>query len=439
MWIATSDLPATPVNAFYQQLDRALRKNHFGDTVRQLCAPFYVMDASRGGRPGVDPEVYFKMLMIGFFENLGSERALAARCADAFSIRAFLHYALTERTPDHSTLSVIRQRLPGEVYREVFALVLKALKRHKLLKGNRLAIDASVLEANASLRALQHRCTGEAYAEYVRRLAAEAGVDPTDATAVRRFDKKRKKKTSNDDWQNPHDPDAKVGRTKHGATRMIYKPEHIVDVDTGAIVGVEVRPGDVHDTEGLAERVLESEATLNRALGVPLHTASIQVVVGDKGYYKVDELTTLQAVKIRTAISDPIETRRVDELAPPQRRAVRAAQRLVRSKRGKALLRRRGQTVERTFAHLLDGGGARRTTLRGQANIEKRYLIQAACLNLSLLMRTMTGIGTPKQALAAAAGLLGVLTGSCRHQWTRWSTWIASHAIAERFHVAAIA
>ena len=214
LWIAASDLPVTPVNAFYRRRDEALAKAGFGEAVRRLCEPFYESDARRGRRPGAGPEVYFKMLMIGFFENLPSERAIAARCADSLSIREFLHYALTEATPGHSTLSVIRQRLSSEVYEQVFALVLASLKRHGLVKGKKLGIDASVLGANASLNSLEHRLTGEAYGAYVKKLAEAAGVDPSDAAAVRRFDKKRPgKKMSNEEWRNPHDPDVKIGRT----------------------------------------------------------------------------------------------------------------------------------------------------------------------------------------------------------------------------------
>ena len=185
LWIATSEMPTTPAHGFYERLERALGKAGFGDTVRAICAPLYETDASCGGRPGIDPEVYFKMLMIGFFENLASERAIAARCADSFSIRTFLHYGWTERTPNHSTLTVIRQRLTPAIYQEVFALVLRALKKHHLLRGKRLAIDASTLEANASRRSLEHRLSGEAYGEYLKRLAETAGVDPTDVASVR--------------------------------------------------------------------------------------------------------------------------------------------------------------------------------------------------------------------------------------------------------------
>jgi len=432
LWIATSDLPITPVHGFYERLDRALAKSGFGDTVRALCASCYEMDAARGGRPGIDPEVYFKMLMIGFFENLASERAIAARCADSFSIRAFLRYGVTERTPDHTTLTVIRQRLSAAIYQEVFAIGLRALKRHKLLRGKRLAIDASVLEANASLRALEHRLTGEAYGVYVEKLAKAAGVDPRDAAAVRRFDRKRKgRKTSNAEWTNPHDPDAKVGRTKRGVTRMVYKPEHVVDLDSGAIVDVDVRPGDEHDTAALTERVLDVEERLNTALGEPPQTAQVEILVADKGYFKVAEVETLQAVGIRTAMRDPIETRRVDRLTAAQRHAVRNAERTVRSQTGKALLRRRGELVERGFAHVLDNGGARRTTLRGRENIWKRYLIQAMCANLSLLLRACVGVGTPKQALAASVALSATFRASIHelvmtwarvlHHWRFWN------------------
>jgi len=221
-WIATSDLPTTPAHSFYQKLDQVLTACQFGAEVRRLAAPFYDMDASKGGQPGIDPEVYFKMLLVGFFENLPSERAIAARCADSLSIREFLHYGLGERTPHHSSFTVIRQRLAAEVYEAVFGLLLRALKKKKLLKGRHLAIDTSVLEANASLRSLEHRLTGEQYRQYVKRLAAAAGVDTSDPRAVSAFDRKRPgRKTSNAEWQNPHDPEAKIGPDKKGVTRMI--------------------------------------------------------------------------------------------------------------------------------------------------------------------------------------------------------------------------
>lgn len=401
-WIATSELPTTPAHSFYQRLDQVLTACRFGEEVRRLAAPYYDMDTSKGGQPGIDPEVYFKMLLVGFFENLPSERGIAARCADSLSIRAFLHYELGERTPHHSSFTVIRQRLGPEVYEAVFAVVLRALKKKKLLKGRHLAIDTSVMEANASLRSLEHRLTGEQYRQYVKRLAAAAGVDPTDARAVSAFDRKRPgRTTSNAEWQNPHDPDAKVGPDKKGVTRMIYKPEHVVDLQTGAIVDVELNFGDQHDAHGLAARVLAVEARANVALGEPADAARVATVVGDMGYCDPAELDTLHAIGIRTAIADPVAKRRRDKLTDEKRRALSRAKRTLRSRSGRALMRRRGELGERSFVHVLDYGGARRTPLRGRENILKRYRIQAAGVNLALLLRHLGGIGTLKQSWAA--------------------------------------
>jgi transposase len=409
-WIPTTDLPSTPANTFYERLDHALAETGFGDAVRTLCEPYYEQDRSRGGRPGIDPEVYFKMQLIGFFEGLPSERGIAARCADSLSIRKFLHYELHEATPDHSTLTVIRQRLGPEVFEQVFGLVLKALKTHELLKGRRLGIDASVMEANASLRSLEHRLTGTAYAEYVRKLAEAAGVDTSDPAAVRRFDKKRPgRKTSNDEWQNPHDPDAKVGRTKRGTTRMIYKPEHVVDLETGAILDADVRSGDAHDTEDLTDRILETEARVNEALGDPKDTERVEFAAADTGYFKLVEIGLLQGVGIQTVIPDSQKHRRLDRLTDEERAVLDAARQTVTSEVGQLLGRRRSEIVERGFQHVLDCGAARRTTLRGRENIRKRYLVRAMGANLSLLMRHLTGVGTPKQALAAPEKALTVI------------------------------
>lgn len=410
LWIATSDLPATPATSFYQTLDGVLAARQFGDRVRELCARFYNRTTSKGGRPGIDPEVYFKMLMVGFFENLASERAIAARCADSLSIRAFLHYELTEQTPDHSSFTVIRQRLALEVYDQVFGLVVAALHEKKLLRGKHLAIDTSVLEANASLKSLEHRLTGEKYRQYVKRLAKAAGVDTSDPRAVSAFDRKRKgRKTSNQEWRNPHDPDAKVGLDKKGATRMLYKPEHVVDLETGAIVDVELKPGDEPDAKELAERVRKAEEGLNQALGEPRGVARVETVAGDMGYCEVKALVTLQTVGIRTAIPDPVSNRQVAKLPDDQRRALRSAHQTVTSTSGRWLMRHRGEFCERSFVHVLDYGGARRTTLRGRENILKRYLMQAACLNLSILLRETVGIGTLKQTWAASRAALSLL------------------------------
>lgn len=398
-WIAADQVVTSAQIGFYAKLEETLESFDFAAKVRTLCAPAY--DKSGVGRPGIDPVVYLKMIMVGFFEDLPSERAIAARCADSMSIRAFLKYELNERTPEHSSFTVIRQRLGLEIYQQIFTLTVQALREHGLLRGKNLGIDSSVIEANASLRALVHRNTEEQYWDYVKRLAAEQGIDPEDTAAVRRFDRHRPGKGSNQEWQNPHDPDAKIGRTKDGATDMIYKPEAVVDLDTGAIVQADVHPGDQVDHKEVATRVLEAQQTINQACEQPLDRLTAISITSDKGYYAVDQLQALQQEGIRTVISDPIDNRRVDKLEPQQQRAVRAARRSVKSESGKELLRRRGMHIERSFAHILDCGGMRRTTLRGWENLNKRFKLGAAFYNLSQLMRKLFGFGTPKQLVAA--------------------------------------
>ena len=404
-WVATQQVAKSPKSTFYSKLDETLDSFDFAAKVREICAPAYKQTGT--GRPGIDPVVYLKMLMVGFFEDLPSERGIAARCADSMSIRAFLKYELDEKTPDHSSFTVIRQRLGLDIYDRIFTLTLQALREHGLLRGKNLGIDSSVIEANASLRALVHRNTEEQYWDYVKRLATENGIDPDDAAAVRKFDRNRPGKGSNQEWVNPFDPDAKIGRTKDGATDMIYKPETVVDLDTGAIVQAQVHVGDQADHKEMATRVLEAQQSINKATGEKLDTLTVNTVTSDKGYYAVNELQALQEEEIRTVIADPIDNRRLDKLEPDQKKAVLVARRSTKSTSGKALLRRRGMHIERSFAHILDCGGMRRTTLRGWENLNKRFKLAAAIYNLSQLMRKLIGIGTPKQ-LAARGQLLFV-------------------------------
>jgi transposase len=408
-WVVAERLPKASPSRFYELLNRTLEAMDFAEQVRAICAPAYA-DAARGGRPGIDPVVYFKMLMVGFFEGLESERAIAARCADSLSLRGFLGYALDEATPDHSSMSVIRQRLGSECFARVFALVLAALQRHGLLKG--LGIDSSVIEANASLRNLSERNTEEGYWSYVQRLAKEAGLETTEGAALRSFDRKRVgKKMSNAQWHNPHDPDAKIGRTKDGATDMVYLPEHTVDLETGAIVQAQVLAGDHRDSEEFSERVIEAVINVQEAQADP--KALPETLTGDKGYFSLEEMGRLQALTLKTVISDPHRAqRRFDRLSSAQRQVLARAQRSVSSKYGRALLRQRGQHIERSFAHVLDAGGLRRTTLRGLENLNKRHQIAAACYNLSQLLRRLYGVGTPKQWMALCADVF--VTVLCR-------------------------
>ena len=413
--MAANRLPKASPSRFYEMLNETLERMRFPEQVREICAPAYA-DEAKGGRPGIDPVVYFKMLMIGFFEGLESERQIASRCADSLSLRGFLGFRLDEATPDHSSMSVIRLRLGSECFQTVFALVLKALHEHGLLKGRHLGIDSSVIEANASLRSLKERNTEESYWKYVQRLAKEAGLETDDAAQLRRFDQKRPgRKTSNTEWQNPHDPDAKIGKTKDGATDMVYLPEHTVDLETGAIVQAQVLPGEHRDSEDLSGRVIEAVVAVQEAKQD--ETLLPETLTGDKGFFSLKEVGLLHEFSIKTVIPDPHRGRRnLNKLTSAQRQALRRTERSVRSRYGKRLLRKRGEHIERSFAHVLDAGGMRRATLRGLENLNKRHMIAAACYNLSQLLRRLHGVGTPKQWLARfghlVAGFLMLITGT---------------------------
>jgi transposase len=434
-WIAADRVVTSTKGGFYAKLDETLESFGFAAKVRELCLPAY--DKSGVGRPGIDPAVYLKMLMVGFFEDLTSEREIAARCADSISIRAFLHYELTEATPDHSSLSIIRQRLEGPIYEQVFALVLAALQAHGLLRGRNVGIDSSVMEANASLRGLVNRNTGEAYWDYVKRLAAQSGIDPEDSAAVRRFDCKRPKKMSNQEWENPDDPDAKIGPKKDGATDMIYKPQTVVDLDTGAIVGAEVLPGNQADNQEVATAILEAQQNINAARGEDPDQMTVETATGDKGYYALGQLQALQREAIKTVICDPVRNRRMDQLKPDEQQAVTAAARSVSSNYGKELLSKRGQHIERGFAHILDCGGMRRATLRGRQNLQKRFTLAAAFYNLSQLMRKLCGVGTPKQWAAMGRGAAGAfLNGLLMGLWALMAELLKTKESEEQNHPA---
>lgn len=454
LFVPAARLVQPAAGSFYAKLPQTLESFNFAVRIRELCAPAY--SGSQRGRPPVDPAVYFKMLMIGFFENIASERGIAERCSDSISIRFFLGYDLTEATPDHSTLSLIRGRLSEDVYQEIFVLILGALQQQGLIQGRQVGIDTSVIEANAALKSLVNRDTQEAYWEYVRRLARENGVNPEDAAAVRQFDRKRPQKMSNEDGENPHDPDAKIGPTKAGATDMIYKPEHTVDLDTGAVLQAQVRLGHEADPKDLAAHVLPAQVNINLAQERPADSLTIQSATADKGYHAAEELSQLQREGIRTVISDPVRNRNLAKLSTVQAKAVSAARRSAHSQSGKRLLKKRGMHLERSFAHVLDAGGARRTTLRGLENLNKRFKVTAAIYNLSQLMREIWGGGTPKQWVAGvkplawlrfhlvARGWLEFVIGITRRlahlqgQWeqtrTKWAGWV-KYKVADFFQM----
>ena len=394
-WIETRRLPKLSAGGFFRRVNEVLAEIGFGEEVHRLCRPAYSQRSD--GRPGIDPVVYFKMLMVGFFENLPSERAIAARCEDSLAVRAFLGYELDEATPDHSSLSVIRHRLPAEVYQAVLELILKALKEGGLLKGRNIGIDSSVIEANASLKSLVVRNTEEAYWDYVKKLAIAAGIDPNDEKAVRQFDRKRPgKKLSNEQFKNRHDADAKISRQK-GKTDLIYKPEHSVDMDSGVIIQAQLAAAESADSVGLSERIQSVQDCLERLEP----GKKIKTVVADGNYHSLGNVCALQEAGFKVVIPDTNAAKRREELlSDEQRKALHKAQKSHQSKSGSRLMRLRGQHIERSFAHILDCGGMRKATLRGKVNLQKRYHFAVACYNLSQLLRKTFGCGTLKMALA---------------------------------------
>src|SRR6516162_3843472 len=229
LFIATGDLPQSPGHCFYEKLNHLLDEAHFDRYVEDLCQPYY---ADGLGRDSIPPGVYFRMLLVGYFEALDSQRGIAWRCADSLSLRGFLGILWDESTPDHSSLTKIRQRLPLEVHQQVFVFALKVAQDKKLLRGKTVAVDSTTLEADAAMRGIVRKDTGEDWKEYLKRLLAEQGVDnPTDEE-IRRFDKGRTKKVSNQEWGSPTDPDSRIARMKDGTTHLAYKAEHAVDLDS---------------------------------------------------------------------------------------------------------------------------------------------------------------------------------------------------------------
>jgi len=410
LWVARQDIKAGSSRGYYDSLSELLDRSGFGDAARALCAPYY--SAAGAGRPPLDPEVYFKMLFVGFFEGVCSERATASRCEDSISIRRFLGYDITEATPDHSTLSRVRTRLPAEVFEGAFDLVLSIVREAGFLEAAAIGNDSSTMEADASMEALVNRLDHRSYWDHVRALAADAGIDPEDGAAVRNFDKGREgRKTSNKEWVNPHDRDAKVGRRKDGAFDMIHKAEHTVDLESGAVIGAVVLPGDQGDAEGFGERMVEVAALADAMDDADADTdtdtedtgtePAKREVVADTGYHQKDELETLAEAGLTPVIPAPKNRKLPDpEKEPGAHVAAGAALEACGSERGKKLLRERAEKVERSFAHILDSGGMRRTTLRGLENINKRYKVACAAFNLSVVMRKIFKFGTVKQYVA---------------------------------------
>jgi transposase len=423
MWVPTTELPVSPGHPFYARLNTILDEAGFDRFVEAQCRAFY---APVMGRPSLAPGRYFRLLLLGYFEGLDSERGIAWRAADSLAVRSFVGLGLDTAAPDHSTISRTRRLIDVETHRAVFTWVQERLVAAGLLKGRTIAIDATTLEANAAMRSIVRRDTGESYQAFLTRLAAESGIKTPTREALARLDRRRKKRTSNKDWENPSDPDAKITKMKDGRTHLAHKSEHAVDLDSGALVAVTLLGADVGDTASLEKTVIAAAEQVEAAHAASPTPPTLRELVADKGYHSNQTMVDLHAVAVRSYIAEPERGRRHWTKAPEAQGPVYRNRRRVRGARGKRLMRCRGQYVERSFAHVYDTGGLRRTHLRGHPNILKRLLVHAGAFNLGLLMRKMFGRGTPR-------GLQGRRCGGSSQEiafgWFLERVWVPTQAI----------
>ena len=400
--IATADLAPAPAHPFYQRLNDVLQEAGFDRYVEDLCRPYY---SAGTGRPSIPPGIYFRMLFVGYFEGLPSQRGIAWRCGDSLSLRDFLGFLPTEATPEHSSLTRIRHRLPGVVHEKVFAWVLGLADANHLLHGKTVGVDSTFLEANAAMKTIVRRDSGDDWKTYLRKLAAEAGLSNPSDEDLRRLDRQRKgKKVSNAEWVSPTDPDSRIARMKDGTTHLAYKAEHVVDLESGLVLAAPVYPADQPDSGTLLPSVLAAQINLVRAGS----EEEIEEAATDKGYHKVETLAECEKAGVRTYTG---EQRRAQEHVwtdKPEawQKAYRNNRRRTKGTRGKRLQKKRSEYVERTFAHVCETGAARRSWLRGLLEVCKRYLMQVAGYNLGIIMRRLFGKGTPRSLQGAGAALL---------------------------------
>jgi len=405
LWITHNELAQAPAHPFYQRLNQLLDSEKFDEFVEKECAGFY---ADNNGRPSLAPGIYFRLLLLGYFEGIDSERGIAWRAADSLGLRRFLGIGLDEYTPDHSTISRTRRLIDVDTHRKVFFWVLGLLADRGLLKGKRIGIDATTLEANAALRSIVRRDSGESYEEFLKGLAQKSGIETPTREDLARLDRKRKKKGSNQDWVNPHDRDARITKMKDGRTHLAHKAEHAVDMETGAIVAVTLQEAHRGDTttvkETLAEagetvaELIEREAEKTPVESPKVNLGGIEEVVADKGYHSGPALEEMKAAGVRTYIPEKKQTGQRHWVGKEaQQQAVYANRQRLQRPKGKQLLRQRGELIERSFAHCYDTGGMRRTHLRKHSNILKRQLIHVGAFNLSLILRKLIGAGTPRE------------------------------------------
>jgi transposase len=396
------ELATAPGHPFYTRLNEVLDTAGFDSYCETQCVGFY---HHKLGRPSLPPGQYFRVMMIGFFEGLDSERGIAWRLADSLTLRQFLSIGLDESTPDHVTISRTRRLIDAGSHQQIFCWVLARLALSGLIKGKTIGVDSTTLEANAAMKSIVRRDTGESYMEYLKRLAEAEGIEAQDAAALLRMDRKRKKKTSNEDWKNPIDEEAEISKLKDGRTALAYKAENAVDMATGAIVAVTTHGGAAADTMTVAGTVTEAGVAVAELIDVEpaegpsgVHPEGVQEVVADKGYHSNDVLVELAELEVRSYIAEPDRGPRNWDGRETEKQAVYDNRRRIRGNRGKRLQRQRGERIERNFAHQFDTGGLDRLYVRGLDNVHKKFLIQAAACNLALLMRSLYGAGKPRAA-----------------------------------------
>ena len=403
LWIAANDVVETPGNVFYDRLNQILEEHKFDAKVERLCQKFYQKSAY--GRPSVAPGVYFRSLLIGYFEGLDSERGIAWRTADSLSLRKFLGYALDEATPDHSTISRTRRLYWLETHKAIFRWVLKIVSEEGLISGRTISIDATTLEANAALKSIVRRDNGQSYHEYLKELAQAEGIENPTREQLARLDRKRKKKGSNQEWLSPSDPDARITKMKDGRTHLAHKAEHAVDLTSGALVAMTLQAANEGDTSTIHKTLAEAQAA---ALAV--NAQGVEEVVADKGYHSGAVLKELHEQDVRSYIPEPERGRRKwqgEGKADEQKRTY-ANRRRVRGQRNQGLQKLRSELTERSFAHLYETGGMRRVHLRGRNNILKRLLVHGAAFNLSLILRKTLGLGKPRRFQGLCASLIAL-------------------------------
>ena len=415
LFIPATDLAHGPGHPFYTKLNDVLGTAGFDEFAERLCAPYY----ADGGRPSIPPGVYFRMLLIGYFEGLDSQRGIAWRCADSLALRAFLGVGPTKATPVHASMTIIRQRLAEMVFDKVFRFVLGLLEEQGLLRGKTLAIDATTLEANAAMKSIVRKDTAEDWKQYLRRLAQAEGIAEPTEEDLRRLDRGRKdKKVSNQQWQSRTDPDSRIAKMKDGRTHLAYKAEHAVDLDSEAIVAPLVTYADRADADSAPLTLTLAQAHLVLASPQADHAPAVQEAVMDKGYHDNQLLVECAQRGVRTYIPERRQKSRCWTNKPAEYEAAfRSNRRRVRREKGRRLNRWRSERAERSFAHVCETGGGRRSWLRGLVNVSKAYVLKCAAYNLGLLLRKVWGLSKPRTLADLWRALWALVIQWCDRQW----------------------